>query len=227
MVTAFIFDVGVSCKPNKLDLAFVIQGAGKMNDLDWMRTAMFMASIVKALPVGKHRTRIAMNMESKFFHFLIPFFQYPRKRIMLAITKLMSLQKYIPKPSQFANMALSLRRTRKLLLQADARQIVPKVGIIISETKSPAPVEYQARLLQKAGMELYSVGLGNYYSPTQLEAEASKPISEHVFYGEFMDWELLSHKITLKLYEKYFDKIHTPPYLRREIYGDDVDNVDQ
>lgn len=215
-----VFDVGVSSKPNRMDLAFVIQGSGKMSDLNWMRTAMFIASIVRTLPIGRHHTRIAMNMESSHFHLLIPFFQYPRKKIMLALTRLMSLQKWIPKPSKFGDLAADLRSTRKLLLQADARQAVPKVGIIISEEKSPKGVEYQARALRNAGMEIYAVGMGEYYSPRQLEAEASQPISEHALHGEFMDWEKLSHKITLKLFAKYFDKHHTPPLIRKEIYGE-------
>lgn len=210
----------MSGKPNKIDLAFAIQGAGKMNDINWMRTMLFISSIVQSLPVGKDQTRVAINMESSRFHLLIPFFKYPRKRILKAITQLMSMQKYIPKPEDFDNLEDALKDTRKLLLKADAREAVPKVAIIISEKKSPENVEFQARLLRSEGVEVFAVGLGQWYSPRQLEVEASHPIREHVMYGDFVDWSELAHEITLKIYAKYFDKRHMSPAIRKEVYGE-------
>jgi len=181
---------------------------------------LFISSIVQSLPVGKDQTRVAINMESSRFHLLIPFFKYPRKRILRAITQLMSMQKYIPKPEDFDDLANALKDTRNLLLKADAREAVPKVAIIISEKKSPENVEFQARLLRSEGVELYAVGLGHWYSPRQLEVEASHPIREHVLYGDFTDWEEIAHKIILRIYAKYFDRNHMSPSIRQEVYGE-------
>lgn len=191
-----------------------------MSDLNWMRTMLFISSIVKSLPVGKDQTRVALNMESSRFHLLIPFYKYPRKRILMAITELMSMQKYIPRPKNFGNLAKSLSDTRTLLLKADGRQAVPKVAIIINEEKSPKSVEMQARDLRNEGVEVFAVGLGNMFSPRQLEAEASHPISEHMLYNDFLDWEKFAHKITIKIYAKYFDRRHMNPIIRKDVYGE-------
>lgn len=179
----------------------------------------FVAAIVQSLPIHEKGTRVGINMESSNFHVLVPFFRYTRKPILMALTKLIASPRMPLQPKGFGFLGKSIKDTHNLLVKAGGRPGVPRVAIVISETKSPDQVQLAARKLKSEGVEVFAVGLGQWFSPAQLQGMASRPIKKHMVYGDFNEWERMARRVILSIFRKYFDRKHMNAKIRKEIYG--------
>ena len=80
-----------------------------------------------------------------------------------------------------------------------ARRGYPKVLIVMTDGRSRDRVNHYSKLLHKAGVAVYAVGIGKKYNRRQLRVMASSPKNKHVITVGFAQLSSLVRKMQNKV----------------------------
>ena len=101
-------------------------------------------------------------------------------------------------PRKGTYTAKGLKKIYKSVLPG-ARRGHPKVLIVMTDGKSRDRVDRYSKLLHKAGVAVYAVGIGRKYNKKQLRVMASSPKNKHVITVGFSQLASVISKMQAKV----------------------------
>lgn len=162
------------CSPS-IDLAFVMDGCGRR---PFHVCRDFVKDTIRKLKASSNNTRVGVIMYSKKARLLFGFNYFTNIQDMLHA--LDSIRFQSKQPGKPENIGAALTKAYKMLFTG-SRTGVPQVLILIAGARANDDIIKPAQRLQQDGVVIYSVGFGNRFDRSQLEAISSKPNQEHVF----------------------------------------------
>lgn len=172
--------LSADCEGN-IDLCWMLDQSGSVGQSNHDTAKQFISNVVSFFTIGLSRTRVGFVAYSTSSHIEFELDEH---------TDLTSLQEAIEDVvyrGGWTATALALNDSRELLdpsfnngARADSEGI-PKIAVLLTDGKSNQyPLDYAAPTLRNAGVQVYTVGIGNI-DEQELQLIASDPDDEHVF----------------------------------------------
>ena len=180
MLTSWTFVVYAVCQTN-LDLLFLLDQSGSVGRSNHALALQFIQSVVNFFEVGGNNTRVALFTFSTGATVDLLF------NSSLTTQDVVSVISGIPYRGGFTHTAWALYYATIAFTYPElngARPIaagVPRIVVLITDGRSNTySITRHARNLLDTGATVYSIGIGNVYTP-ELNQIASDPDSNHVF----------------------------------------------
>ena len=158
-----------------MDLAFVIDGSGSIEQYgrgNFKRVLNFVRGIVRSFKIGRRFTRVGAVLFNTRAYKVFGFnSHYTSKGVETAIRN-------IRYPRGGTRTGYALRYSWEHLFRRNRRRR-RKVLLLLTDGKSQDRVGYVSRMLRKAGIEIFAMGVGRKYNVRQLKIIATD--SRHLF----------------------------------------------
>ncbi|KAL9981494.1 hypothetical protein ACROYT_G010201 [Oculina patagonica] len=175
---------------------------------NYQRSLQFIKQLVSGFNIAKEGTHVGIVVFARDAKTVFGFEKYFNIWTML---KAIDNIKH-PQRGTFIGKGLDAVRTQ--LFDASARQGVPRILLVVTDSASQDDVDQPSKRLRDMGVTVLSLGVGREYDVNQLNAMATDPDHDHVFTSDF------SH-LHSSLVEKIKDKVCTSGGIIR---ADDVTN---
>uniref|UniRef100_UPI00358E0FB7 collagen alpha-1(XII) chain-like isoform X2 n=1 Tax=Myxine glutinosa TaxID=7769 RepID=UPI00358E0FB7 len=170
------FEMNIACADSvEADVIFVVPGDAAIPRFMSRRLRPFLVALASALPIHRSNTRIAMMQYTSSVQTKIPLVHYTNKQTLQDAIKAMPTM-----PGVQTNIGRALAQVLPQLMpsQAGPRVGAARAAVVLVAGPSWDPIVEPAKELQKAGIEVFAVGLGAV-GEAQLKSVASSPL--HVF----------------------------------------------
>ncbi|XP_054636635.1 collagen alpha-1(XIV) chain isoform X3 [Dunckerocampus dactyliophorus] len=158
------------------DIVILVDGSWSIGRLNFRLVRMFLENLVNAFDVGIDKTRIGLAQYSGDPRIEWHLNAFTTKDAVLDAVKNLPYKG----GNTLTGMALSYILEHCFKPESGARVDVPKIGILITDGKSQDDVIPPAESLQKAGVELFAIGVKNA-DENELCSIASEPDDSHVY----------------------------------------------
>ncbi|KAJ7336037.1 hypothetical protein OS493_013412 [Desmophyllum pertusum] len=163
-----------------VDLAFILDSSGSVGSYNFKKVKIFVKNIVDFFNIGSSGTHVAVVTYSTYtkLEFNLKAY-YTKTSIKNAVGNI----KYRAGWTYTAD-ALDFVRTNIFTTSQGMRpdQGIPKVTVLLTDGYSNGRgVSGPAKQLRKLGVNIFSIGVGHYVNPAELNDIASDPDSTHVF----------------------------------------------
>ncbi|NXX81622.1 MATN3 protein, partial [Urocolius indicus] len=187
-----------TCKNRPLDLVFIIDSSRSVRPEEFEKVKIFLSEMIDTLDVGERTTRVAvMNYASTVkVEFLLRTY-FDRTSMKEAVSHIEPLS-----TGTMTGLAIQTVMDEVFTEEMGTRPAtfnIPKVVIVVTDGRPQDQVEDVAASAQRAGIEIYAVGVGRA-DMQSLRTMASEPLDEHVFYVETYG---VIEKLTAKFRETF------------------------
>ncbi|XP_061633704.1 collagen alpha-1(XIV) chain isoform X1 [Phyllopteryx taeniolatus] len=158
------------------DIVILVDGSWSIGRLNFRLVRMFLENLVNAFDVGIDKTRIGLVQYSGDPRMEWHLNAFTTKEAVIDAVKNLPYKG----GNTLTGLALSYILENCFKSQSGARVAVPKIGILITDGKSQDDVIPPAESLQKAGVELFAIGVKNA-DENELRSIASEPDDSHVY----------------------------------------------
>ena len=166
------FFLDVNCD---LDVGFILDGSGSVNDADqgnWQRLLQFIVEVIKQLP--EQGTQVGVVVFSTEAELRIRLNQHHGR------VSLINAIKSLYYPNKKTNIAdgLHIARTQLFIEQNGDRKNIPNVAVLITDGDSSIDNENtipNARALHRDGIKIICIGVSNAISEDEIRAISSPP----------------------------------------------------
>ncbi|XP_061187687.1 uncharacterized protein LOC133195743 [Saccostrea echinata] len=150
------------------DLSFVIDGSDSISAENFEKLRVSVARMVDSFHIGSGQTRMGIVVYSKDVALSVPLSDDPvylRKEAL-----------GMPHPREGTNTHLGIEAMVKEF-RTRGRPGVPKAGVVVTDgiSKDEAATQQWAKTARDEGINMFSVGIGRYTEPKELEGIASAP----------------------------------------------------
>ncbi|KAF6725437.1 Collagen alpha-1(XIV) chain [Oryzias melastigma] len=159
------------------DVVILVDGSWSIGRVNFRLVRMFLENLVDAFDVGIDKTRIGLAQYSGDPRIEWHLNTYHTKDAVIDAIKNMP---YKGGNTLTGCLALTFILENCFKPEFGSRDGVPKIGILITDGKSQDNVIPPAESLQKAGVELFAIGVKNA-DETELRSIASEPDATHVY----------------------------------------------
>lgn len=166
------------CK-DPMDVAFIVDSSGSINDGDFNLSLGFVANVVNALDVPDV-ARIALVIFDSMTNVEMTFNSHVSKADIVSAIRTYNR---ISAGSTNTALALSTTRTSVFSASAGARSNVKRVAVLITDGQSDVPsttASQAERLRSESGVVTFAIGVGGY-DLAELHAIASDPKCSHTY----------------------------------------------
>ncbi|EDO32445.1 predicted protein [Nematostella vectensis] len=162
-----------------LDLGFLIDGSMSVGgEMNFKQIINFVWNVVQSFQVSAHFTRVGLAIFSLEAFVIFNFHTYYDKNNIL--DALNNVQ-YPGTDGPGTYIGRGLHVAKEYLFEASGRPRVPHALIVVAAGRSLDDVITPSLSLRRMGVDIYTVGVGKFYTKLQMHAMASFPHSEHVF----------------------------------------------
>ncbi|XP_037128809.1 collagen alpha-1(XIV) chain [Syngnathus acus] len=158
------------------DIVILVDGSWSIGRLNFRLVRMFLENLVSAFEVGIDKTRIGLAQYSGDPRIEWHLNAFTTKEAVIDAVKNLPYKG----GNTLTGLALSYILENCFKAESGARVGVPKIGILITDGKSQDDVIPPAESLQKAGVELFAIGVKNA-DENELRSIASEPDDSHVY----------------------------------------------
>ncbi|XP_051921656.1 collagen alpha-1(XIV) chain isoform X4 [Hippocampus zosterae] len=158
------------------DIVILVDGSWSIGRLNFRLVRMFLENLVNAFDVGIDKTRIGLAQYSGDPRIEWHLNAFTTKEVVIDAVKNLPYKG----GNTLTGLALSYILENCFKPESGARVGVPKIGILITDGKSQDDVIPPAESLQKAGVELFAIGVKNA-DENELRSIASEPHDSHVY----------------------------------------------
>jgi len=161
------------------DIAFVLDDSGSVTRKNFNKIKRFAIDIVRSLKIGSNKVRVAVVTFSTRPLINFPLNRYYNKRSLIrAIHKI----RY-RRGGTNTHYALRTLRTHVFRKRRGDRRHVPNIAIVLTDGKSSntRAVIREAIKLKRAGVKMFSIGVGKRLRYSELTAMASWPTYQFRF----------------------------------------------
>ncbi|XP_077431159.1 collagen alpha-1(XIV) chain isoform X1 [Vanacampus margaritifer] len=158
------------------DIVILVDGSWSIGRLNFRLVRMFLENLVNAFEVGIDKTRIGLAQYSGDPRIEWHLNAFTTKEAVVDAVKNLPYKG----GNTLTGLALSYILENCFKPESGARVGVPKIGILITDGKSQDDVLPPAESLQKAGVELFAIGVKNA-DENELRSIASEPDDSHVY----------------------------------------------
>ncbi|XP_060600216.1 uncharacterized protein LOC132753729 isoform X4 [Ruditapes philippinarum] len=161
------------------DIVFILDASGSVGATNFNKMLVFVNKLVDGFPVGPTETHIGLiTFDSKtYLQFHLNKFT-SKADIKRAVTA----TKYTSGTTHTGD-AIKYARQTSFSVQNGMRPNAAKIAIIVTDgqSNSAAATSSEAALLRKAGITVFSIGVGSGAKLSELNAMATDPDATHVF----------------------------------------------
>ncbi|XP_024122784.1 collagen alpha-1(XIV) chain isoform X3 [Oryzias melastigma] len=158
------------------DVVILVDGSWSIGRVNFRLVRMFLENLVDAFDVGIDKTRIGLAQYSGDPRIEWHLNTYHTKDAVIDAIKNMPYKG----GNTLTGLALTFILENCFKPEFGSRDGVPKIGILITDGKSQDNVIPPAESLQKAGVELFAIGVKNA-DENELRSIASEPDATHVY----------------------------------------------
>ncbi|XP_077382117.1 collagen alpha-1(XIV) chain isoform X2 [Festucalex cinctus] len=158
------------------DIVILVDGSWSIGRLNFRLVRMFLENLVNAFDVGIDKIRIGLAQYSGDPRIEWHLNAFTTKEAVVDAVKNLPYKG----GNTLTGLALSYILENCFKPESGARVGVPKIGILITDGKSQDDVVPPAESLQKAGVELFAIGVKNA-DENELRSIASEPDDSHVY----------------------------------------------
>ncbi|KAM9852256.1 collagen alpha-1(XIV) chain [Aulostomus maculatus] len=158
------------------DIVILVDGSWSIGRLNFRLVRLFLENLVNAFDVGFDKTRIGLAQYSGDPRIEWHLNAFTTKDAVIDAVKNLPYKG----GNTLTGLALTYILENCFKPEAGARDGVPKIGILITDGKSQDDVIPPAESLQKAGVELFAIGVKNA-DENELRSIASDPDNSHVY----------------------------------------------
>ncbi|EDO32432.1 predicted protein, partial [Nematostella vectensis] len=165
------------CTTKKLNLAFVVDGSGSINNARFGRFREFVKKMAESFPVSATNTQVATVVYSEEPELIFNFGKYND------INEIKTAVDNMPYHGKTTHTGKALKFTLEEVFKK-ARKNVKNVLIALTDGHASDLVKKPAQAVRDYGIEVFAVGVG---SPdiAELEEIATDPDKDHVFNVDF------------------------------------------
>ncbi|XP_068680125.1 von Willebrand factor A domain-containing protein 2-like [Montipora foliosa] len=166
----------------RMDLAILIDGSQSVEYFgagNFRKCLRFVQYLVSSFNIAREGTHVGMVVFSNTAEVVFRFEEYLS---LTLISRAIGNIKYLQGGIHIGN-ALDVAWNQ--LIDASARQDVPKVLLVMTVGASQDDVDEPSRRLRNMGVTIFTLGLGESFDINQLNEMATDPNSKHVFTAEF------------------------------------------
>ncbi|KAH3860726.1 hypothetical protein DPMN_023644 [Dreissena polymorpha] len=168
-----------TCQGKEADIVFIVDSSSSIWNVDFETQKTFIGDVVSHFDVESGKTRVALIAFSNEAVVKIHLNQYStRKELISEIAKVTQ-----PGGSTNTHLALELMLKEVFSTKNGARPGAAHIAVVITDGVSSRPDQtlQQIELVHKSGVYVFTVGVGNKTDKSELEAMASKPVSDFSF----------------------------------------------
>ncbi|MCJ8731051.1 hypothetical protein PDJAM_G00191580 [Pangasius djambal] len=170
------------CKSRPLDLVFIIDSSRSVRPAEFEKVKVFLSDMVDSLDVGVDATHVGLVNYASTVNIEFLLKTYANKAdLKRAISRVEPLS-----TGTMTGLAIKTAMERTFTEESGARlanKNIPKVAFIVTDGRPQDKVEEVSASARAAGIEMYAVGVDRA-DLRSLQAMASQPLEEHVFYVE-------------------------------------------
>lgn len=156
----------------------------------------FVRSVANSFAIGHSATRIGVAVFSLEAFVIFNFHTYyDIKNIDTAL----STVQFPGTDGPGTYIGRGLHITNHYLFGMSARSHVPKTLVIVAAGRSLDDVIMPAMDMRSHGIDIYCVGVGNFYSKLQMHAMASFPHTEHIFRAQYTQLGFIAQNVVTKI----------------------------
>ncbi|XP_052281834.1 collagen alpha-5(VI) chain-like isoform X2 [Dreissena polymorpha] len=168
-----------TCQGKEADMVFIVDSSSSIWNVDFETQKTFIGDVISHFDVESGKTRVALIAFSDEAAVKIHLNQYnTRKELISAIATITQ-----PGGSTNTHLALELMLREVFSTKNGARPGAAHIAVVITDGVSSRPDQtmQQIELTRKSGVYVFTVGVGNKTDKSELEAMASKPVSDFSF----------------------------------------------
>ncbi|PAA85289.1 hypothetical protein BOX15_Mlig026054g1 [Macrostomum lignano] len=177
------------CKEPVAEIMFLLDSSGSISDENWKLQVNFVHRMVSNMNIGPKAMQIGVTVfGTEVWNDILLGSQYTIPGLLL-----MEIKRLRRRINQWTNTgdALAMARTE---IAKRARPGVSRTVILMTDGESNrgANAISEAAKLESAGVSIIVIGVGNDLKREELQAIATPPLSDHLFYAtdfnKLMDW---------------------------------------
>ena len=210
-----IFLYSAACGKAVADIVFVLDDSGSVGKENFQKIKKFTIESIRSLKIAKNHVRVAAISYSTT---AVVNFYLSRYNDHWSLDNAIRSIRY---RRGGTNTHLALRLVQSVFSKRYGdRPDAQNIAIVITDGVShrPSLTVLEANKLQKAGVTMFSIGVGRRLKQSELRAMASKPTAQHIFnVNNFDALDSIAKKITTKtckvgkyiqvLFQSYFNYI--------------------
>ncbi|EDO32444.1 predicted protein [Nematostella vectensis] len=186
-----------------LDLGFLIDGSMSVGgEMNFKQIINFVWNVVQSFQVSAHFTRVGLAIFSLEAFVIFNFHTYYDKNNIL--DALNNVQ-YPGTDGPGTYIGRGLHVAKEYLFEASGRPRVPHALIVVAAGRSLDDVITPSLSLRRMGVDIYTVGVGKFYTKLQMHAMASFPHSEHVFGAWYPQLGFYAQNVVTKILKGHHD----------------------
>lgn len=167
------------------DIVFTLDSSGSVGKANFDKMLGFVKTLVKGFNVGQNNIRIGLQTFSNRANVQFNLNKYTDKQAV------MNALDHIPYNSGGTNTGTALNTmANKMFTQPNGdRPGIPNIAIVMTDGRSnnPPNTANEAKKVQKAGINVYAVGIGKGIDRNELNTIATDPDSSHVMTVDSFD----------------------------------------
>lgn len=173
-----------------------------MGNRNFRKVKKFVIDIIRSWKIGSNKMRVAIVSFSKRAFINFNLHRYSKKSSLIrAIRKI----KYM---SGGTNTYFALQLLHRVFKRQNGdRNSVPNIAIVITDgvSSNSKRTILAANTIKRAGVDIFSVGIGRKFRRSELQAMASHPKYKHIFtVGKFNALKRITKSISKKICQGMF-----------------------
>uniref|UniRef100_A0A4W3GXE3 VWFA domain-containing protein n=1 Tax=Callorhinchus milii TaxID=7868 RepID=A0A4W3GXE3_CALMI len=170
---------GANCSLSSIDLEFVIDGSGSIASNEFLQLKTFLIKMIEFFNVGPKATRLGLIQYSNSIQNVFSLKTYQNKADMIDSVRKVKQLRGRTRTGLAIKYIVDTAFTEAQGARPPGKHI-PRVAVIVTDGRPQDGVIKVAARARKAGIEIYSVGVGSA-DVKSLRAMASPPLQDHVF----------------------------------------------
>uniref|UniRef100_A0A4W3GTY5 VWFA domain-containing protein n=1 Tax=Callorhinchus milii TaxID=7868 RepID=A0A4W3GTY5_CALMI len=168
-----------NCSLSSIDLEFVIDGSGSIASNEFLQLKTFLIKMIEFFNVGPKATRLGLIQYSNSIQNVFSLKTYQNKADMIDSVRKVKQLRGRTRTGLAIKYIVDTAFTEAQGARPPGKHI-PRVAVIVTDGRPQDGVIKVAARARKAGIEIYSVGVGSA-DVKSLRAMASPPLQDHVF----------------------------------------------